>query len=135
MRRHGIAPASVVAVSMPGPGTTERTRSLAGRLASALGVTLREIPIQSAVMQHFADIGHDPASHDVVYENAQARERTQILFDLANALQGLVVGTGDIVRARPRLLHVQRRSVCSWCASTGSSSNAPASSPDRRWAR
>lgn len=96
MRRLGRAPASVVGVSMPGLGTTERTQALARALASVLGISFREIPIRSSVMQHFADIGHDPASFDVVYENAQARERTQILFDLANDLQGLVVGTGDM---------------------------------------
>jgi len=96
MRRLDRAPTSVVAVSMPGPGTTERTQALTSRLAAAFGATFRQISIQSAVMQHFADIGHDPSSYDVVYENAQARERTQILFDLANALSGLVVGTGDM---------------------------------------
>jgi len=96
MRRLDRVPSSVVAVSMPGAGTTERTRALSRELASALGAAFREIPIHAAVTQHFADIGHDPDTYDVVYENAQARERTQILFDLANGLQGLVVGTGDM---------------------------------------
>ncbi|HLY74476.1 MAG TPA: NAD(+) synthase, partial [Planctomycetota bacterium] len=83
-------------ISMPGPGTTERTRSAAAALAARLGVSFREIPIAAAVEQHFKDIGHDPSRHDVVYENSQARERTQILFDLANKHQGIVVGTGDL---------------------------------------
>ncbi len=90
------SPADVVAVSLPGPGTSGRTRRSASALASALGVTFREIPIAAAVEQHFRDLGHDPSRHDVVYENSQARERTQILFDLANAVGGLVVGTGDL---------------------------------------
>jgi NAD+ synthase (glutamine-hydrolysing) len=90
-------PASTLqAVSMPGPGTTERTRSGAAALAARLGVSFREIPIGAAVSQHFQDIGHDPSVHDVVFENSQARERTQILFDLANKHQGIVVGTGDM---------------------------------------
>jgi NAD+ synthase (glutamine-hydrolysing) len=92
----GRSPKSVLAVSMPGPGTTERTRSAAEALSRALAVDFREIPIGPSVERHFADIGHDPARHDVVYENAQARERTQILFDLSNQVQGLVVGTGDL---------------------------------------
>ena len=86
----------IVAVTMPGFGTTDRTYRNAVRLCELLGVTLREIPIADAVMQHFGDIGHDPDDHDVVYENAQARERTQILFDLANQVGGIVVGTGDL---------------------------------------
>ena len=91
------SPASTVqAVSMPGPGTTDRTRQSAAALAARLGVSFREIPIGPAVAQHFKDIGHDPNTHDVVFENAQARERTQILFDLANKLRGIVVGTGDM---------------------------------------
>ncbi|HLY12514.1 MAG TPA: NAD(+) synthase [Planctomycetota bacterium] len=96
VKKLGAAPEKVQAVSMPGPGTTERTRSAAAALAARLGVTFREIPIGPAVQQHFKDIGQDPALHDVVYENSQARERTQILFDLANKLQGIVVGTGDM---------------------------------------
>nr|AGS57581.1 NAD+ synthase [uncultured bacterium] len=86
----------MLAVTMPGFGTTSRTHNNAVALAEALGVTLREIPINQAVEQHFSDIGHDPAIHDVTYENAQARERTQILMDLANANGALVVGTGDM---------------------------------------
>ncbi len=86
----------ILAVTMPGFGTTGRTRGNAEKLADALGATLKTVPIGAAVMQHFTDIGHDPSHMDVVYENAQARERTQILMDLANAASGLVVGTGDL---------------------------------------
>ncbi len=86
----------VVAITMPSFGTSARTRDNAERLAHSVGVTLREIPIRDAVRQHFRDIGHDERVHDVTYENAQARERTQILMDLANQLGGLVVGTGDL---------------------------------------
>ncbi len=96
VKRCGAAPSTVQAVSMPGPGTSERTRQAAAALAARLGVSFREIPIGPAVMQHFKDIGHDPKTHDVVFENAQARERTQILFDLANKVRGIVVGTGDM---------------------------------------
>ncbi|MBR1630786.1 MAG: NAD(+) synthase [Paludibacteraceae bacterium] len=86
----------VVGVTMPGFGTTDRTYRNAVDLMYALGVTMREVSIAAASMQHFEDIGHDPMVHDVTYENTQARERTQILMDLANQLNGLVVGTGDL---------------------------------------
>jgi NAD+ synthase (glutamine-hydrolysing) len=86
----------ILAVTMPGFGTTGRTRKNAVRLIELLGATHRLIPIQNAVHQHFADIGHNPEVHDVTYENSQARERTQILMDLANAHDGLVIGTGDL---------------------------------------
>ncbi|MCS6843619.1 MAG: NAD(+) synthase [Caldilineales bacterium] len=92
----GLPREGIVAITMPGFGTTERTRNNAVALAEALGVTLRTIPIVDAVRQHFRDIGHDEAVHDVTYENAQARERTQILMDVANQVGGLVVGTGDL---------------------------------------
>ncbi len=92
----GLPRTGIVAISMPGFGTTTRTRGNAARLAEALGVTLRTIPINEAVRQHFRDIGHDEDVHDVTYENAQARERTQILMDVANQVGGLVVGTGDL---------------------------------------
>ncbi len=86
----------VVAVTMPGFGTTRRTYHNAVELCRLFGVDFREIDIKKAVEGHFGDIGHDPNVHDVVYENAQARERTQILFDLANEVGGIVVGTGDL---------------------------------------
>ena len=86
----------IVGVTMPGFGTTDRTYHNAVSLMQSLGITIREINISKAVMQHFEDIGHDPKVHDVAYENAQARERTQILMDLTNEVGGLVVGTGDL---------------------------------------
>lgn len=86
----------IVGVTMPGFGTTDRTYNNAISLMQSLGVTIREINIAKAVMQHFEDIGHDPSVHDVAYENSQARERTQILMDLTNELGGLVIGTGDL---------------------------------------
>ncbi len=86
----------MVAVTMPGFGTTARTRSNAEILCERLGVTLRTISIAAAVRQHFCDIGHDESVTDVTYENAQARERTQILMDIANQQNGIVVGTGDL---------------------------------------
>ena len=86
----------IVGVTMPGFGTTDRTYNNAINLMKSLGITLVEISIAKAVTQHFKDIGHDAAVHDVTYENSQARERTQILMDLSNQLGGLVVGTGDL---------------------------------------
>lgn len=86
----------IIAITMPGFGTTDRTHDNAVRLADALGVDLHEISIAPAVRQHFSDIGHDEAVHDVTYENSQARERTQILMDVANQAGGLVIGTGDL---------------------------------------
>ena len=84
------------AVTMPGFGTTDRTYQNACELTRILGATLSEVPIGPAVLQHFKDIGQDPAKHDVTYENSQARERTQILMDIANMENALVVGTGDL---------------------------------------
>jgi NAD+ synthase (glutamine-hydrolysing) len=92
----GLAREGIVAVTMPGFGTTTRTRGNAEELAELLGVTVRVIPIHAAVAQHFDDIGHDPDLHNVTYENAQARERTQILMDIANQIGGIMVGTGDL---------------------------------------
>ena len=86
----------IVAVTMPGFGTTDRTYNNAIELMKSLGATIREISIKNACLQHFEDIGHDVANHDVTYENSQARERTQILMDIANQANGLVVGTGDL---------------------------------------
>ena len=96
MDRLGRSRSDIIGVTMPCFGTTHRTRSNAETLCQCLGVTLRCVDIQAAVMQHFKDIGHDPAQLDVTYENAQARERTQILMDVANASGGMVVGTGDL---------------------------------------
>ncbi len=89
----------IIAVTMPCFGTTARTRSNAERLADAIGATLRVVDIKRAVDVHFADIGHDPNNRNVTYENAQARERTQVLMDIANEDGGLVVGTGDLSEA------------------------------------
>ncbi|WP_201352784.1 NAD(+) synthase [Hydrogenimonas urashimensis] len=89
-------PKDIVCVTMPGFGTTERTLENAVKLCEGLGVTLRRIDITEACMEHFRQIGHDPKEHTIVYENVQARERTQILMDLANKLGGIVVGTGDL---------------------------------------
>lgn len=92
----GIPRENLIAVTMPCFGTTDRTKNNALTLSKALGADLREVPIAAAVMQHFADIGQDPDVHDVTYENSQARERTQILMDIANKINGIVVGTGDL---------------------------------------
>ncbi|MBQ9640257.1 MAG: NAD(+) synthase [Bacteroidaceae bacterium] len=86
----------IVGITMPGFGTTDRTYTNALTLMQTLGITIREISIREACLQHFRDIGHSPSVHDVTYENAQARERTQILMDVANQLNGFVVGTGDL---------------------------------------
>lgn len=86
----------IVGVTMPGFGTTDRTYHNAVSLMKSLGITMKEVNIAKAVMQHFEDIGHDASVHDVAYENSQARERTQILMDLTNELGGLVIGTGDL---------------------------------------
>lgn len=87
---------NIITVIMPGFGTSERTYKNAHVLIDELGVTLREISIKDACLQHYKDIGHDINNHDVTYENSQARERTQILMDIANQEGGLVVGTGDL---------------------------------------
>lgn len=86
----------IIGITMPGLGTTVRTKSNAQDLMETLGVTAHEIPIGKAVAQHFADIGQDPNVTDVTYENSQARERTQILMDVANKEGGIVIGTGDL---------------------------------------
>ncbi len=86
----------ITGVTMPGFGTSDRTHANATTLMDSLGVTTREVGIGDACIQHFRDIGHDAGVHDVVYENAQARERTQILMDIANQTSGLVIGTGDL---------------------------------------
>ncbi|MBR4398551.1 MAG: NAD(+) synthase [Fibrobacter sp.] len=86
----------ILALTMPGFGTTKRTKSNAVKQAELLGVELRTVDIQKACLQHFADIGHDPKTLNVTYENVQARERTQILMDIANSEGGIVIGTGDL---------------------------------------
>ena len=94
--RLGLDRKGILAVTMPCFGTTKRTKSNAVKLAEAYGVTLRQVDITASVTQHFANIGQDMDVHDVTYENGQARERTQVLMDLANKCGGLVVGTGDL---------------------------------------
>lgn len=104
----GIDLKGILAPTMPGFGTTERTRGNAEKLVGLLGATLQVIPIHNSIEQHFRDIGHDGSVHDVTYENAQARERTQILMDLANQVGGFVVGTGDL-----------SESALGWCTFNG----------------
>ena len=98
----------IIGVTMPGFGTTSRTYNNAINLCKELGITLLEIPIKDACIQHFKDISHDPEIHDVTYENVQARERTEILMNLANKYQGIVVGTGDLSEL-----------VLGWCTYNG----------------
>jgi NAD+ synthase (glutamine-hydrolysing) len=104
----GLNRKGILAPTLPGFGTTQRTRGNAEKLVAELGATLRVIPIHDAIKQHFSDIGHDERVHDVTYENAQARERTQILMDLANQGGGFVVGTGDL-----------SESALGWCTFNG----------------
>lgn len=92
----GLDRKNIVGITMPGYGTTDRTYTNAINLMKGLGITIREINIGEAVDVHFRDLGHDKSNHDVVYENSQARERTQILMDAANQMNGIVVGTGDL---------------------------------------
>lgn len=98
----------IMGVTMPGFGTTDRTYNNAIKLCEELGITLQEIPIKKACMQHFRDIGHKSSIHDITYENVQARERTQILMDLANKNNGILVGTGDLSEL-----------VLGWCTYNG----------------
>ena len=92
----GLDRRGIIGITMPGFGTTDRTHDNAVKLMQQLGVTIREISIAKAVTQHFMDIGHDAKIHDTTYENSQARERTQILMDVANRENAIVVGTGDL---------------------------------------
>ena len=92
----GLERSGITAVTMPCFGTTDRTYQNACKMSLKVGATLREVRIGDAVMQHFKDIGHDPQDHSVTYENSQARERTQVLMDIANQTGGLVIGTGDM---------------------------------------
>lgn len=92
----GLSRKDILGIAMPGFGTTDRTYHNAIDLMNSLGVSIREISIREACIQHFKDIGHDLNIHDVTYENSQARERTQILMDIANQTWGMVIGTGDL---------------------------------------
>ena len=92
----GLSRKDILCITMPGFGTTDRTYHNAIDLMNSLGVSIREISIREACIQHFKDIGHDLNIHDVTYENSQARERTQILMDIANQTWGMVIGTGDL---------------------------------------
>lgn len=91
-----LDPSNIITITMPGFGTSKRTKGNSHKLMEALGTTVKEISIHDACLQHFKDIEHDPAALDITYENTQARERTQILMDYANKLNALVVGTGDL---------------------------------------
>ena len=134
----GLSRKGILAVTMPGLGTSERTKGNAEQLVRLIGAELRIVPIHKAVEQHFKDIDHDGKLLDVAYENAQARERTQIMMDLANRCGGFVVGTGDLSEAalgwctfngdHMSMYHVNvgvpKTLVCyiiEWCAETQSS--------------
>jgi NAD+ synthase (glutamine-hydrolysing) len=108
LEKLGRPASDLLAVVMPGPGSTGRTQGNANALAEALGAGLRVIPIGDAVAQHLADIEQPETLHDATYENAQARERTQILMDVANQVGGIVVGTGDL-----------SESALGWCTFNG----------------
>lgn len=92
----GMANEGIIGISMPCFGTSDRTKGNAWKLMEALNVTAREVPIGKSVTQHLEDIGHNIEVHDITYENAQARERTLVLMDVANEENGLVIGTGDM---------------------------------------
>ena len=92
----GLDKKGILAVTMPCFGTTGRTYNNACKMSLLVGATLKEVQIKDSVISHFKDIDHDPENHNVVYENAQARERTQVLMDLANEIGGMVIGTGDL---------------------------------------
>lgn len=97
---------NIIAITMPGFGTTSRTYNNAIKLIKQYGVTFKEIDIKKSILQHFKDIGHDKNDIDVTYENAQARERTQILMDIANKENGIVIGTGDLSELALRLVYI-----------------------------
>lgn len=104
----GLPSATVMGITMPGFGTTSRTKNNSTALMELLGCDIREISIVDSVKQHFKDIGHEESVHDITYENCQARERTQILMDIANKEGGFVVGTGDLSEL-----------VLGWCTYNG----------------
>lgn len=108
IKRAGMPLSAALTITMPGFGTTTRTKGNAEKLAEALNVELRTISINEAVRQHFADIGHSETQHDATYENSQARERTQLLMDIANKTGGIVIGTGDL-----------SESALGWCTFNG----------------
>lgn len=95
-KKLNLYPSGIMGITMPGFGTTDRTYHNAVKLCKELGISLREIPIKDACIQHFKDIRHDANIHDITYENTQARERTQILMDIANKEHGILIGTGDL---------------------------------------
>lgn len=99
MRRLGLPQGNIIAITMPGFGTTDRTYQNALKLIDGIGAEKREISIADSILQHFSDIGQNSEKHDITYENAQARERTQILFDVANMEGALVIYTGDLSEA------------------------------------
>jgi NAD+ synthase (glutamine-hydrolysing) len=96
VRNLGLPSTTVLGITMPGFGTTTRTKNNSTKLMKILGCDVRKISIVPSVIQHFKDIGHNPEKHDITYENCQARERTQILMDISNKEGGFVVGTGDL---------------------------------------
>ena len=104
----GLDTKGILGITMPGFGTTDRTYNNSLKLCEQLGTTLEVIPIKDVCLQHFKDIKHDPAVHDVTYENVQARERTNILMNLANKKGGILVGTGDL-----------SESILGWCTFNG----------------
>lgn len=95
-KKLGLHTSGILGITMPGFGTTKRTHGNSVNICKQMGISFKEIDIKKACMQHFEDIGHDPKIHDITYENVQARERTQILMDIANKNGGLVIGTGDL---------------------------------------
>lgn len=95
-KKLGLSTSGILGITMPGFGTTKRTHGNSVNICKEMNISFKEIDIKKACLQHFEDIGHDPSVHDITYENVQARERTQILMDIANKNGGLVIGTGDL---------------------------------------
>ena len=112
----GISNNNIIAITMPGFGTSSRTYENAKNLIKSYNATLREIDITKACVKHFEDIGHNICKHDITYENAQARERTQILMDIANEENAIVIGTGDLSELALRMVYIQwRPNEYVWC--------------------